>query len=88
MAREAAAEAIGEKQVAKLTIANMGGEDFSFFLEKVPGCYVRFGSQVPGKEGYPAHSSRFDFDEKALAVGALYFHRVAILAGTRIADGD
>ena len=85
LAREAAAEAIGTQQVTELTIANMGGEDFSFYLEKVPGCYVRFGSQVPGKEGFPAHSSRFDFDEQALAIGALYYYRVAMLAGMRVA---
>lgn len=25
----------------------MGGEDFSFYQEKIPGCYVRFGARRP-----------------------------------------
>ena len=59
----------------------MGGEDFSYYLEKIPGAYVRFGGQVPGRENYPAHSNKFDFDEQALAIGATYFYHVALLAG-------
>ena len=64
----------------------MGGEDFSFFLEKIPGAYVRFGSQIPERENYPAHSSRFDFDERAIAVGASYYYRIAMLAGKRLLE--
>jgi hippurate hydrolase len=62
----------------------MGGEDFSFYLERVPGCYVRFGAQAAGREGFPAHSSKFDFDEAALAVGAAYYHQVALTAGAHL----
>ena len=62
----------------------MGAEDFSYYMEKIPGAYVRFGGQVPGKEGFPAHSSKFDFDEEALAVGAAYYCAVAKIAGQRL----
>jgi hippurate hydrolase len=65
--------------------ANMGGEDFSYYLKHVPGCYVRFGTAREGIEQYPAHSSKFDFDESALAVGAAYYHAVARIAGARLA---
>jgi hippurate hydrolase len=81
LARQAAAEVVGSDNVLTLMTANMGGEDFAYYLEKVPGCYVRFGAQVPGRENYPAHSSKFDFDEKALAVCAAYLHAVALAAG-------
>ena len=64
----------------------MGAEDFSYYMEKIPGAYVRFGGQVPGKEGYPAHSSKFDFDEEALAVGAAYYVAIARLAGQRLRE--
>jgi amidohydrolase len=84
LAREAAVQTVGETNVLPLRTANMGGEDFSFYLEKMPGAYVRFGGQVKGRETYPAHSSKFDFDEQALAIGAAYYHRVAILAGQRL----
>ena len=84
LARRAAIEAVGEANVLPLKTANMGAEDFSYYLEKIPGAYVRFGSQVPGREGYPAHSSKFDFDEKALAVGAAYYQAIAKIAGRQL----
>jgi hippurate hydrolase len=81
LARRTAEAVVGPDHVLDLKTANMGGEDFSYYLEKVPGCYVRFGAQVPGRESFPAHSSKFDFDEAALAVGAAYFHTLARVAG-------
>ncbi len=81
LAREAAITAVGNANVGQLAIANMGGEDFSYYLKHVPGCYVRIGGQVPGNEGFPAHSSRFDFDESALSAGAAYYATIANLAG-------
>jgi hippurate hydrolase len=71
----------GEAEVRDTAPVNMGGEDFAYYLQRVPGCYIRFGAQVAGREGYPAHSSRFDFDEQALAWGAAWFHKVALAAG-------
>jgi len=84
LARRAAIEAVGEAHVLPLKTANMGAEDFSYYLEKIPGAYVRFGSQVHGREGYPAHSSKFDFDEEALAVGAAYYRAIARIAGQQL----
>jgi amidohydrolase len=86
LVRLAAVEAVGEANVLPLKTANMGAEDFSHYMEKIPGAYVRFGGQVPGKEGFPAHSSKFDFDEEALAVGAAYYRAVAKIAGQRLRD--
>jgi hippurate hydrolase len=83
LARAAAAEVLGAGNVLSMTTANMGGEDFSYYLEKVPGCYVRLGARFEGRPNYPAHSSKFDFDERALAVGAVYFNGVARAAGRR-----
>jgi hippurate hydrolase len=85
LAREAAVQAVGEENVRTLDTANMGGEDFSWYLEEIPGCYVRFGARGEEMEGYPSHSSRFDFDEDALAVGAAYYHAIAKEAGRIVA---
>jgi metal-dependent amidase/aminoacylase/carboxypeptidase family protein len=84
LARQAAAQVVDAEHIRELPTANMGGEDFSYYLEKTAGCYVRFGAQVAGRESYPAHSSKFDFDERALAIGAAYFHAVARIAGARL----
>ncbi len=86
LARQAASEVVGESNILPLKTANMGAEDFSYYLGKIPGAYVRFGGQVPGLEGFPAHSSKFDFDEQALAVGAEYFYKLARLAGIRLRE--
>lgn len=80
LARKAAVHVVGENRVVKLRTANMGGEDFSYYLEKARGCYVRFGAQLSGSESFPAHSSKFDFDENALSVGARYLSMVTEVA--------
>ena len=76
LARRAAVRVVPEDNVVPLHAANMGGEDFAYYLERIPGCFVRLGAQVEGREGFPAHSSRFDFDEAVLPVGARYFQEV------------
>ena len=54
----------------------MGGEDMSFFLQAVPGCYFFLGSANPAKNlAYPHHHPRFDFDETALGMGVEMFVR-------------
>jgi amidohydrolase len=54
----------------------MGGEDMSFFLQEVPGCYFFLGAANPDKAlAYPHHHPRFDFDETALPVGVEMFVR-------------
>jgi amidohydrolase len=54
----------------------MGGEDMSFFLQEVPGCYFFLGSANSDKGlAYPHHHPRFDFDETALAMGVEMFVR-------------
>jgi len=51
---------------------SMGGEDFSYFLQKVPGCYFLIGSAPQDREplSVPHHCSHFDIDERALLVGS------------------
>ena len=62
----------------------MGSEDFAYYLEHVPGCFVRLGARAPGREPLPLHSPAFDIDERALAVGVSYFDRVARLTHEHI----
>lgn len=54
----------------------MGGEDMSFFLQEVPGCYFFLGSANADKGlAYPHHHPRFDFDETVLGMGVEMFVR-------------
>ena len=87
LCREAAIQAVGESSVRKLEVANMGAEDFGYYMEAVPGCYVRFGTTVEGVEPHPAHSSEFDFDERVLGIGARYYHSLVRVASQCITAG-
>ncbi len=54
----------------------MGGEDMSFFLQEVPGCYFFLGAANLSKGlAYPHHHPRFDFDETVLSMGVEIFVR-------------
>ena len=86
IARRAASVVVGEDNAVPLHGANMGGEDFSYYLQTIPGCYVRLGMRAPGRESFPAHSSKFDFDEAVLPIGARYFYEVAKLAGKTLQE--
>ena len=89
VARAAAASALGPEHV-RYTVrsANMGGEDFSWYLQEITGCYVRLGARLPGSASYPAHSSRFEIDENVLASGAAWLAEVARQAGRAMATGS
>ena len=49
----------------------MGGEDFSYVLERVPGCFVGLGTRNDALgASYPVHHPKFLVDEDALPIGA------------------
>ncbi len=69
LARQVAAAIVGDANVVAAGMT-MGAEDMSYFLEAVPGCYLRLGSGNPEKGLiHPHHSALFNFDETALPIG-------------------
>lgn len=54
----------------------MGGEDFAYYLEKVPGTFFFTGARP--KDAYPHHHPRFDFDEQAMLSAAKTLGAAAI----------
>lgn len=68
-------QVLGATALRPLGTTNMAGEDFAFYLERIPGCFLRIGAREVGGEIIAAHSSRFQVAEDALFVGA------AVLAG-------
>lgn len=77
LARKAAKIIVGQEGVVKQLHPSLGGEDFAYFLQKVPGCLVRFGAGHPELPNTPAHSPYFDFDEGVLPIGAAFLAQVA-----------
>jgi hippurate hydrolase len=80
IAREAAADIVGSDCVVAAEHPSMGSEDFSFYLQQRPGCFVRFGARAPDWEPVPLHSPAFDIDERVIGVGARFLDRVARLS--------
>jgi amidohydrolase len=66
---EAALRALGPAAVAG-TEQSLGGEDFAWYLQHVPGALARLGVARPGEEGtLDLHRSEFDVDERAIGIG-------------------
>ncbi len=57
-----------------------GSEDFAYFLEQRPGCFLRLGN---GEHSAILHSARYDFNDASLTTGAAMWARLAerFLAG-------
>lgn len=67
---ESAKRLLGKRHVIEQIEPSMGGEDFAYFLQEVPGAMFMLGAGNPAKGAkYPAHHPRFDFDEDAMANG-------------------
>jgi hippurate hydrolase len=58
--------------------SSMGSEDFALYLQKVKGCYVKFGSKE-GDDEKNLHSPYFDFNDNLLKIGAKFWIELANL---------
>ncbi|TSI07482.1 amidohydrolase [Lysinibacillus sp. BW-2-10] len=62
---------VPEVQNVKECAPFMIGEDFAYYLEKVPGTFFITGAKNPEwEEAYPHHHARFNFDERAMLIAA------------------
>jgi amidohydrolase len=75
LALEMAKRALGETNVKSIDPV-MGGEDFAYYLQKVPGAFLFFG--MGDGMGFPHHHPAFDIDEKALPQATLLMSSLAL----------
>ncbi|WP_405906944.1 MULTISPECIES: amidohydrolase [unclassified Streptomyces] len=69
------------------TEQSLGGEDFSWYLEHVPGAMARLGVRTPGERApRDLHQGDFDADESAITVGVELFTAAALLDGASRSD--
>jgi amidohydrolase len=62
-----ARQTVGNDRFFPVQKSSMGGEDFSFYLQKVPGCFFLVGVEPPDRTSYPAlHNDHYDFTDAAL----------------------
>lgn len=78
---EAAARDVLGPDAVTLTEQSLGGEDFAWYLTKVPGAMARLGTRTPGGRSYDLHQGDLQVDERAIDAGARLLARVA-LGGT------
>ena len=69
MVYETAAELLGKDHVGIIENPSLGGEDFSFYCEKVPSLFYRLGCTKEGEEAWALHNGHFYPNEDALKVG-------------------
>ena len=80
---EAAAHDMLGPEAVRLTEQSLGGEDFAWYLTRVPGAMARLGTRTPGGRTYDIHQGDLRVDERAVEAGALLLARAAQLAGRR-----
>ena len=61
------------------TEQSLGGEDFSWMLQRVPGAMARLGVRTPGQPTADIHRPTFDVDERCIAVGVRLMTGLALL---------
>ena len=77
------AAVVGAENVNRHPNLIVASEDFSFMLEKVPGCYFNIGNGA-GEGACEVHNPSYDFNDGALPLGASVFARIV---ETRLASG-
>ena len=81
-----ALEVIGEDAIYRIPKPSMGSEDFSHFLQRIPGAMFRLGTAAPDRDVHLLHSARFDIDERAIGHGARILARTAFELLRRLAE--
>ena len=83
IAREAVAALLDSSALVPLGTLNMAAEDFAYYLERIPGCFLRIGAREPGGDFVAAHSPKFHAAEEAIFIGAAVLAAAARRAGAR-----
>lgn len=72
-ARSVAEELVGTEHIISPFPPIAGSEDFAYYLQKVPGCFIRLGNG----EGKPMlHNAKYDFNDDNLTIGAAFWTRL------------
>ena len=72
-ARQVAEELVGPAQVISPFGPVTGSEDFAWYLQEKPGCFLRLGN---GVDRAMLHNARYDFNDENLPIGAAYWTRL------------
>lgn len=69
-----ARETLGPERFIPIGKSSMGGEDFAYYLQELPGCFFMIGTSPQDRDDYPnLHSDRYDFTDEAAKTGMRMF---------------
>jgi len=78
---EAAADRVLGPDSVTPAAQSLGGEDFAWYLESIPGALARLGTRTPGSAAdFDIHQGTFDVDERAIAIGVRLMTATALTA--------
>jgi amidohydrolase len=77
---EAAGRVVGADNVVP-TSQSLGGEDFAWYCDTVPGAMARLGTRTPGGPTYDLHQGDLRVDEASVLIAARVLGEVALLEG-------
>jgi metal-dependent amidase/aminoacylase/carboxypeptidase family protein len=81
----AAVEAVLGPEGRAPTSQSLGGEDFAWYLTRVPGAMGRLGTREPGGPTYDIHQGNLRIDERAVPIAAKLLAAAAV--GTLVTSG-
>jgi len=85
---ETATEVLGSENFDPNRPPSMGGEDFAYYLQKVPGCYFFIGTCPRDRADYPSlHTPTYDFSDEAIGTGVRLFCELALRCGNGALGG-
>ena len=64
------------------TTQSLGGEDFGWYLDRIPGSMARLGTRTPGGPTYDLHQGNLRVDERATCIAARVLAEAAVEALT------
>ena len=85
-ARTAVESVLGASALVPLGTINMAGEDFAYYMERVPGCFMRVGARMADEAVIPAHTPQFHASEASIFVGAAVLAEAARVASAGLAS--
>jgi amidohydrolase len=78
---EAAADRVLGPDAVTPAQQSLGGEDFAWYLESIPGALARLGTRTPGSgSDFDIHQAAFDVDERAIGIGVRLMTATALTA--------
>ena len=78
---EAAADRVLGPDAVTPARQSLGGEDFAWYLESIPGALARLGTRTPGSaDDFDIHQAAFNVDERAIGIGVRLMAATALTA--------